>query len=155
MVWGPKDRPLPVHRGLYFGPKRYLFPPPSENYIFFPSPDMSFFDSHRGLFALILPYFAFILPFFFLFSHILSPFFLFPSPFFLFLLHFPPFSLCLFIFFPPNDIGWYFFPPCAEAAPPAGPRSRACPARTCPPSHVHSKFQLNRPKNRVHSDLKA
>ncbi len=28
--------------------------------------------------------------------------------FFLFLLHFPPFYLPLFIFFPPNDIGWYF-----------------------------------------------
>jgi hypothetical protein len=59
---------------------------------------MLFFDSHRGLFALILPYFAFILPFYFPFSYFLSPFFLFLS-------QFPPFSLCLFIFFPPNIIG--------------------------------------------------
>ncbi len=71
---------------------------------------MSFFDSHHGLFSLILPYFAFSLPFYFPFSHFLSPFFLFLFPFFLFLLRFPPFSLHLFIFFPPNDIGWYFFP---------------------------------------------
>ncbi len=91
--------------------KRYLFsPPPSENYTLFPSRDMSFFDSHRGLFALILPYFAFILPFYFPFSHFLSPFFLFLSLFFLVLLHFLPFSLGLFLFFPPNDIGWYFPP---------------------------------------------
>ncbi len=40
-------------------------PPPSENDIYSPSRDTSFFDSHRGLFALILPYFAFILPCFF------------------------------------------------------------------------------------------
>ncbi len=32
------------------------------------------------------------------------------SPFLFFLLHFSPFSLCLFIFFPPYDIGWYFSP---------------------------------------------
>ncbi len=79
---------------------------------------MSFFDSYRDLFALILPFFAFILPFYFPFSNFLSPFFLFLSPFFLFLspfflflLHFPFFfSLGLFIFFPPNDIGWYSSP---------------------------------------------
>jgi hypothetical protein len=72
--------------------KQYLFPPPSENDIFSPF-CVTFFYSHCGLFALILPYFAFILPFYFPFSHFLSPFFL-------FLLHFPPFSLRLFIFFP-------------------------------------------------------
>ncbi len=89
--------------------KRYLFPPPSENDIFSPSRDTSFFDSHRGLFSLILQYFAFILPFYFPFSHFLSPFFLFLFlfflflfPFFLFLLHFPPFSLRLFVFFSPK-----------------------------------------------------
>ncbi len=85
-------------RGLYFGPK--MIPaPPFWKWYFFPSHD-TFFDSHCGLFGLILPYFAFILPFYFPFSHFLSPFFL-------FLWYFPPFSLCLFIFFPPNDIGWY------------------------------------------------
>ncbi len=99
-------------RGLYFGPKTiFIPPPPSENDIFSPSRDTSFFDSHPGLFVLFLPYFAIILPFYFPFSHFLSPFFLFLSLFFLFLLHFPPFSLRLFIFFPPNDIGWYFPPP--------------------------------------------
>ncbi len=89
--------------GLYFNPKK-IFPPPSENNIFFPSHDTPFFYSHRGLFALILPYFAFILPFYLPFSHFLSPFVH-------FLLHFPPFSLHLLIFFPPIDIGWYFSPP--------------------------------------------
>ncbi len=72
--------------------------------------DTPFFDFPHGLFALILPYFAFILPFYFFSSHFLSPFFLFLSPFFLFPLHFPPFSRRLFIFFPPDDIGWYFPP---------------------------------------------
>jgi hypothetical protein len=101
-------------QGSIFRSENYIYspPPPSENDIFFPSRDMSFFYSHCGLFALILPYFAFILPFYFPFSNFLSPFFpflspffLFLSPFFLFLLHFLPFSLGLFIFFPPNDIG--------------------------------------------------
>jgi hypothetical protein len=41
----------PPPRGLYFGPKMIFIPPPSENDIFPPSRDMSFFDSHRGLFA--------------------------------------------------------------------------------------------------------
>ncbi len=91
--------------------ERYLSPHPSENYIFFPSRDTSFFYSQRGLFALILRYFVRILTFYFPFSNFLSPFLLFPSPFFLFLLHFPPFSLRLFIFFSQNDIGWYPPPP--------------------------------------------
>ncbi len=62
-------------------------------------------------FCLTFAYFAFILPFYFPFSHFLSPFFLFLSSFFLFLLHFPLFPLRLFIFFPPIDIGRYFPPP--------------------------------------------
>ncbi len=101
-----------VSAGVYISVRKwYLFPPPLlKNDIFSPSRDMSFFDSHRGLFALILPYFEFILPFYFPFSHFLSPFLLFLSPFFLFLSYFPLFSLCLFIFFPPNDISWYFPP---------------------------------------------
>jgi hypothetical protein len=84
-----KRIPFQSNRGLYFGMK--TIPPPFWKWYFFPSRDTSFYDSHRGLFALILPYFAIILPFYFPFSHFLSPFFL-------FLLHFPPFSLRLFIF---------------------------------------------------------
>ncbi len=99
----------PPPRGLYFGPKTiFIPPPPSENDIF---PPLARRFLTPILFSLILPYFAFILPFNFPFSHFLSHFFLFLFPFFLFLLHFPPFSLRLFIFFPPNDIGWYFPPP--------------------------------------------
>ncbi len=89
-----------ISRGLYFSLKTIFFPPPSENDIFSPSHDTWFFDSHRGLFVLILPYFAFILPFYFPFSHFLSPFFLFLSPFFLFSFTFSPFSLPLYIFSP-------------------------------------------------------
>ncbi len=89
---------LQLARGLYFGPKTIFILPPSENEIFPPSHDSSFFNSNHSFLALILPYFALILPFYFLFS-------LFLSPFLLFILHFPPFSLSLFIFFPPNDIG--------------------------------------------------
>jgi hypothetical protein len=63
---------------------------------------MSFFDSHHGLFVLILPYFAFILSFYFPFSHFLSPFFPFLSPFFPFLLHFPPFFFLAFSYFFPQ-----------------------------------------------------
>jgi hypothetical protein len=81
-------------RGHYFGPKNdiYFHPPPLK-IIFYPSCDTSFFDSYCDLFVLILPYFAFILPSCFAFSHFISPFFL-------FILHFLPFSLPLFIFFP-------------------------------------------------------
>ncbi len=60
--------------------KRYS-PPPSENDIFSPSRDMLFFDSHRDLFALIFPYFAFILPFYFPFF-IFSPLFFHIYPYF-------------------------------------------------------------------------
>jgi hypothetical protein len=81
--------------------KRYLFPSPLPplKMIFFSPLATHCYDSHHGLFALILPYFAFIFVTFpFRFS-------LFLSPFFLFLLHFPHFSLRLFIFFSLNDIG--------------------------------------------------
>jgi hypothetical protein len=93
--------------------KQYLFPPPpSENEIFSPSRDMSFFDFHHGLFALILPNFASILPFYFPFSHFLSPFFLFfsLSSFFIYI-----FLLFLFTFS-------YFFPQMtsADIPPPRG-----------------------------------
>jgi hypothetical protein len=43
--------------GKGVGKTIFIPPPPSENDIFFPSRDMSFFNSHHGLFALILPYF--------------------------------------------------------------------------------------------------
>ncbi len=69
------------------------------------------------LFSVLKSIKAFILPFYFPFSHFLSPFFLFLSSFFLFLLHFPLFSLRLFIFFPkmtsanipPPWVGGVFF----------------------------------------------
>jgi hypothetical protein len=88
------------YRGLYFGPKSILIPFPSEKKEdnFSPLWGHMFFDSHHSLFALILPYFATILPFNFPLTDFLSPFFL-------FLLYFPPFSLRFFLFFPPNDIG--------------------------------------------------
>ncbi len=62
------------YRGLYFGPKTIpiYIPPPPWKWYFSPSCDTSFFDSHHGLSALILPNFAFILPFYFPFSHFLS-----------------------------------------------------------------------------------
>ncbi len=101
-----------TEQGSIFRSKNYIYPPPtSENDIFSPSRGTSFFDSHRGLFALILPYFTIILPVYCPFSHFLSPFFLFLSPFFFFLLNFPPFSHNFFIFFPLNDLGWYLSPP--------------------------------------------
>ncbi len=88
--------------------KRYLFPPTLLKVIFFPLLRHIVFQLPLWSFALHLAYFAFILPFYFPFSHFLSPFFLFLSSFFLLHLHFPLFSLRLFIFFPPNDIGRYF-----------------------------------------------
>ncbi len=80
----------PQYRGSIF---QYLFPCPLLKIIFSPSHSTLFFDSHCGLFALILPYFAIILPFFIPFSHFLSSFFLFLSSFFLFSFLFLPFSL--------------------------------------------------------------
>ncbi len=66
-----------------FWSKYNIYPPPlSKNNCFPPSHDMSSFKSYLGLFAFIFPYCIFILPFYF------------------FILHFPPVSLPLFIFFP-------------------------------------------------------
>ncbi len=81
--------------------KQYLFPP-FQKWYFCPSHDMLLFYSCHALFALILPYFAFILslyfPFFFSFSTSSLPFYI--SLFFSFSFH----------IFPPNDIGWYLPP---------------------------------------------
>jgi hypothetical protein len=98
-----------IQQGSIFRSENDIYsPPPSENFIFSPS----FFDSHRGLFALILPYFAFIFPFFFLFSNFfpLSSFF-FP----LSSLFFHIFRLFLLVFS-------YFFPQMtsADISPPPG-----------------------------------
>ncbi len=79
--------------------KQYLFPPLSKNWYFSPSCDTSFFDSHCGLLSLILPYFAFILPFYFHFPHFLSPSLLFSLSSFLFYI-FPLFLFTLSYFFP-------------------------------------------------------
>ncbi len=85
--------------------KRYLIPPSFRKLYFSPCRDMSFIDYFCGLFALILPCFAFISHVFFPFYLILSPSsFFFPLSSFFFHI-FPSFSLPLFIFFPPNDIG--------------------------------------------------
>ncbi len=91
--------------------KRYLSPPPFWKWHFFPSRDTSFFYSHFGLFALILPYFAVIWPFYLPFYHFLFPFFLFLPPFFLFLLHFPLFYSLRFHIFSPKWHGLIFPPP--------------------------------------------
>jgi hypothetical protein len=107
----PNTDPDPVAGVYILVRKRYLFPPPSENDIFSPSRESSFFDSQRGLFALILPYFAFILPFNFLCSHFLSSFFIFLSPFpFSFTLL--PLLISLFsYFFPKMTSADIFYPP--------------------------------------------
>ncbi len=97
--------------------KLYLSPPPFENDIFPPLATCYFLTPVVPPFALILPYFSLILPFYFFFLFILLSFFFFlPLSSFLscifplFLMHFPPFFLPHFIFFPPNDIGWYIPP---------------------------------------------
>jgi hypothetical protein len=84
-------------RGLYFGP----------NTIFIPPPPTCCFLLLSGLFALILPYFAFILPFYFT-----SPFLLFFPilPFslpFLPFFTFPSVSFPLLIFFPQMTSGYF------------------------------------------------
>ncbi len=104
-------------RGLYFGPKTIFIPPPFWKWYFFPLSRHVVFRLPSWPFCLNSSLFCIHFTLFLPFSHFLSPFFIFLSPFFLFLLHFPPFSLPLFIFFPPNDIGWYLFPP-----PPGGGR---------------------------------
>ncbi len=77
---------------LYFSQKTIFIPPPPflKMILFPPSPDTSFFDSHPGCFALILPYFAIILPFYFPFSHFLPLYsFFFPlSSFFFYIFPF-------------------------------------------------------------------
>ncbi len=71
--------------------KRYFFPSLSENYIFSPLA-RRFLTPNRALFAVLIPYLAFIFPFF---------------PFLPFSLTFSPFLSSLFhiFFFPPNNIG--------------------------------------------------
>ncbi len=94
-----------IQQGSIFRSENDIYsPPPLWKWYFSPSRDMSFFDSHRGLFALILPYFVFILPFFFPFSHFLSPFFL-------FLLIFPLFLFPFSYFFPKMTSADIFPPP--------------------------------------------
>jgi hypothetical protein len=79
---------------VYILVRKLLSPGLFDNDKFFPSRGPLFFWLHRVLFALILPYLALILPFYYLFSLFLSPFFPFPWIFtlFLFLLTFsyPP-----------------------------------------------------------------
>ncbi len=96
-----------VRQGPDFAPKIIFIPSPFLKIIFSPSGDLSFYGSYRTLFALILPYFAFILHFYFLFSLFLPTFFLFLSPFFLFPLILSPFFSSSFHIFPQNDTGWY------------------------------------------------
>ncbi len=90
--------------GVYISVQKRYSPPPM---IFFPLSRNVVFRLLLWPFCLISPYFAFIFSCYFPFSLFLSPFIYFLSSFFLFLLHFSPFSLPLFIFFPPNYIGWY------------------------------------------------
>jgi hypothetical protein len=90
-------------RGLYFGPKTIFItpPPPLLKIIFFPLsghlvfrlPLWPFYLNSSlfcNYFTLLLPLFSFSFPF----SSFFCPLF------FLFLLHFPSFSLRLFMFFP-------------------------------------------------------
>ncbi len=85
---------LNKNTGVYISvQKRYLSPPPFWKRYFFPLLRHVVFWLPSWPFCLNSSLFAFILPFYFPFSHFLSPFFL-------FLLHFLPFSLRLFIFFP-------------------------------------------------------
>jgi hypothetical protein len=88
-------------QGYIFRSEKDVYSPsPSENDILSPLRNTSFFDSHRGLFAFILPYFPFILPSYFPFSHFLSPFFLFISLFFRVFYIFPLFLFPFSYFFP-------------------------------------------------------
>ncbi len=89
-------------RGPYFGPKPIFIPPP-KSYIFFPYCDMCFSTP-------IVAFLPSSFPILHLFYPFISPFLIFfPLSFFFFYIFL--FSLCLFIFFPPNEIGWYFFSP--------------------------------------------
>ncbi len=96
--WARQSR---LHSGVYISvQKRYLSPPPhSENDIFPPLATCRFSTTIVAFLPYIFPIlhlFHLFLPFY---SFLLLPF---PSPFFLFLLHFPSFSLPLFIFFSPK-----------------------------------------------------
>ncbi len=103
----------------YFGPKMIFIPPPFKKFYFSSSRDTSCLFYYRVLFALIIPYLAFVLTFYFSFplfffflSTFLSPFYL-SAPFFLFLWQLPPFSLPLSYFFPQitsADIFLGYFP---------------------------------------------
>ncbi len=98
---------------LYFSPfsRHVVFRLPSWPFCFNCSLFCIYFTLLLPLFSFSFPFLTFFFPLSYFFlspsSFFLSPFFLFLSPFFLFLLHFLPFSLGLFIFFPPNDIGLY------------------------------------------------
>ncbi len=99
--------------------KKYLFPPPPPHLkmIFFPlsrhvvfqllvwpfCPNSSLFCIYFTLFISLFSFSFLLLPF----SFLLLPF---SFPFLPFSFTFPSFSLPLFIFFPSNDIGWYFAP---------------------------------------------
>jgi hypothetical protein len=79
-----------------------IYPPPPPSFWkwhFSPSSDTSFVDSYHGLFVFILPYFAFILPFYFPF------FFLFLSHIFSYF--FPKWH---WLIFPPVEGGGVYFP---------------------------------------------
>ncbi len=92
-------------QGSVFRSENDIYPsPPLLKIIFFPLSWHVILDSHRGPFCLNSSPFC-------IYFTLLLPLFSFSFPFLPFLLHFWPFSLSLFIFFPPNDIGWYFLPP--------------------------------------------
>ncbi len=89
-------------RGLYFGPKTIFIPSPLLKMIFLPPYRvLSFLDSYHGLLTLILPYFAFILSFYFPLSLFLSFF-----PAFILSFYFP---LSLFLSFFPFSFPFHPF----------------------------------------------
>ncbi len=99
--------------GVYISvQKRYLFPHPSENDIFSPSRDTSFFDSHRGLFSLNSSLFC-------IYFTLLLPLFSFSFPFLPFSFPFLPFS---FTFSPFFSLPFHIFPQMtsADIFPPRG-----------------------------------
>ncbi len=92
-VWSKSFRKLSVQGSIFQSKNDIYSLSSSENDIFPLSRDTLFFDSHCGLFALSLPYFAIILPFYFPFPHFhslssfsfpLSSFFFYIFPLFLF-----------------------------------------------------------------------
>jgi hypothetical protein len=118
--------------------------------IFFPLSQHDVLDSYHDLLALILLYFAVILPFHFLLFLGLQPFFLFLTPSFF---SFPLFSLPLVIFSLPNDK--LILPPKTEPPedfcvwPRAGAKTllRPRPQPTVsapPPQHWQNKFRVGK-----------